>query len=59
MANELKEPKISVYVSLGILGAIAIADLAVNRSIEASSNILLALIGFAGGRQILKSTIGK
>ncbi len=53
------ERKVSIYISLGIIGAIAIVDLVVNKSLEASGTILLALIGYAGGRQILKSTLGK
>ena len=40
--------KYSVYVALAIAGAIVIYDLAVNQSIEASKEIVLALIGFAG-----------
>ena len=53
------EPKISVYIALATVGAIAIADIITNQSVAASTNILIALIGFAGGRQLLKSTIGK
>ena len=53
------EPKISVYIALGIAGAIAVTDLVTNGTVEASTNVILALIGFAGGRQLLKSTIGK
>ena len=51
--------KISVYIALGIAGAMGITDLVVNGTVEASTNIVLAFIGFAGGRQLLKSTIGK
>ena len=51
--------KYSVYVALGIAGAIGIYDLAVNRSIEASKEIVLALIGFAGLRQAMKSFLNK
>ena len=54
-----EEPKISVYIALGIVGALAVVDLIVNGTVEASTNIILGLLGFAGGRQLLKSTIGK
>lgn len=57
--NELKNPKISVYIALGIGGAVAITDLVVNSSVEASTSVIVALIAFAGGRQLLKSTLGK
>ena len=53
------EQKISVYISLGIGGALAITDLITNGTVEASTTMVLAFIAFAGGRQLLKSTIGK
>ena len=53
------EPKISVYLALGSIAAITIADLIVNGTVTASQTISLALLAFAGGRQLLKSTIGK
>jgi len=57
MSVESGERKVSVYIALSIGGAIAAIDLIVNQSVEASSMIVLAFIGFAGGRQLLKSTI--
>lgn len=57
--NELTSPKISVYIALGLAGAIAITDLIVNSTVAASTIVITALIAFAGGRQLLKSTIGK
>lgn len=51
------ERKVSVYIALGIAGVLASIDLIVNGSVEASGMIVLAFIGFAGGRQLLKSTI--
>lgn len=51
--------KYSVYVALTISGALAIYDLNVNGSLEATKEIVLALIGFAGVRQVLKSFLKK
>jgi len=53
------EPKVSVYIALGSIAAISIADLITNGNVAASQTISLALLAFAGGRQLLKSTIGK
>ena len=55
----VEERKISVYIALGVVGVLAGIDLIVNGTVAASTNVILALIGFAGGRQLLKSTIGK
>ena len=57
--NELTHPKISVYIAIGSATTLAIADIITNGNIEASTTIVLALIGFAAGRQLLKSTLGK
>lgn len=57
--NGVIDRKYSVYVALGIVGVLGIYDLAVNHSIEASKEIVLALIGFAGARQALKSFLNK
>jgi len=57
--NELTHPKISVYIAIGAATALAIADIVTNGTVESSTNIVLALIGFAAGRQLLKSTLGK
>jgi len=51
--------KYSVYIALVIAGAIAIYDLTTNNSIEASQEIVLTLIAFAGARQALKSFLKK
>lgn len=53
------EQKISVYIALGMIGAISVTDLIINGDVEASSVLSLAILAFAGGRQLLKSTIGK
>jgi len=55
----LGQAKVSVYISLVMIGAIAIADLITNQSIAASATILIGLLAFAGGRQLLKSGLGK
>ena len=57
--SELKEPKISVYLALGCATFIATTDLIVNGSVEASQQIALALIAFAGIRQVAKSLLNK
>ena len=49
------DQKYSVYVALGIAGAIAIYDIAVNQSVEASKEIVLAFVAFAGLRQAAKT----
>lgn len=53
------QAKVSVYIALIMVGAIAIADLVTNQNVEASTTILLGLLAFAGGRQLLKSGLGK
>ncbi len=53
------ERKISVYIALIMAGAIAIADIHTNGSVEASTSLILGFLGFAGGRQLLKSTLNK
>jgi len=58
MAEEA-ERKYSVYIALVTLGAVAMYDLAANGNLEASKEIVLALLGFAGGRQLIKSFAGK
>ena len=57
--NETIDRKYSVYIALSISGAIAITDLAVNGSIDASKEIVLGLIAFAGIRQVVKSVLKK
>jgi len=51
--------KYSVYIALVIGGAVAIYDLQSNGNLEASKEIVLTLIGFAGARQALKSFLKK
>ena len=53
--NPTIDQKYSVYVALGIGGAITIYDLAVNQSVEASKEIVLAFVAFAGLRQAAKT----
>jgi len=53
------DQKVSVYIALGAIAAITIADLIQTGTVAASQNISIALLAFAGGRQLLKSTIGK
>jgi len=53
------EQKVSVYIALGAIAAISITDIVTNGNVAASQTISLALLAFAGGRQLLKSTIGK
>ena len=53
------ERKYSVYIALVTLAAIAMYDLAANGSVDASKEIVLALLGFAGGRQLIKSFANK
>ena len=55
--NPNLDQKYSVYVALGIGGAIAIADLYVNQSVEASKEVILAFVAFAGLRQAAKSLL--
>jgi len=53
------EKKISVYISLVMAGIITIFDLQHNGTIDASKEIVLAFIAFAGGRQLMKSFLKK
>lgn len=53
------EQKYSVYIALVMAGIVAIVDLVYNGSIDASKEISLALIAFAGARQVLKSVLKK
>lgn len=59
MSSTEADRKYSVYIALVIAGAVAIYDLQSNGSIEASKEIVLALIAFAGLRQALKSFLKK
>jgi len=51
--------KYSVYISLILAGAIAMYDLVNNGSIEASKEIVLVFVAFAGVRQGIKSFLKK
>jgi len=53
--GDIVPPKYSVYVALGIGGTIAMTDLVANGSLEASFEIVLAFLSFAGLRQAIKS----
>jgi hypothetical protein len=53
--TQTTETRYSVYFALGGATALGIADLAINHSIQASREIVIALITFAGARQIAKS----
>jgi uncharacterized membrane protein YuzA (DUF378 family) len=57
--SEVIDRKYSVYVALGVCGIMAMTDLVSNGSVEASKEIVLALIGFAGVRQALKTFLNK
>ena len=52
------QPK-SVYIALGVSGALAVVDLVQNHSIEASKEVVFAFLAFAGGRQLIKSFLKK
>ena len=49
------ENRYSIYFALGGATAVSITDLVINHSIQASKEIVVALITFAGARQIAKS----
>ncbi len=51
--------KYSVYIALVIAGAVSMYDLMNNGSIEASKEVVLVLIAFAGLRQVAKSFLKK
>lgn len=51
--------KYSVYIALIVGGAIAMYDLTQNGSIEASKEVVIAFLGFAGLRQAMKSFLKK
>lgn len=51
------EQKYSVYIALIMGGVVAAIDLVYNGTVEASKEITLALIAFAGGRQLLKTFV--
>jgi len=51
--------KYSVYIALIIAGAVSMYDLTTNGSIEASKEVVLVLISFAGLRQVAKSFLKK
>ena len=53
------ETKYSVYIALVLAGALSMYDLATNGSIEASKEIVLVLVAFAGVRQGIKSFLKK
>lgn len=56
---QTEEPKISVYIALGIAGGLAGVDLIINNSVNASKEIVLAFLAFAGLRQVVKSFLKK
>jgi len=59
MSAELPDKKYSVYIALiGLIG-ISIYDLTNTGNLEASKEIVLALLAFAGGRQLMKSFLNK
>ena len=49
------EPKVSVYIALAAAALVSSVDLVANGSVEASQQIALAFIAFAGLRQAIKS----
>ena len=51
--------KYSVYIALIIGGAVAMYDLTTNGSLDASQEIVIAFLGFAGLRQAMKSFLKK
>ena len=53
------ERKYSVYMALGGAILLSMVDLTANGGIEASFEIVIALITFAGARQAIKSFAGK
>ncbi len=55
MPEDPTEKKWSVYVALGIAGTIAMTDLVANGSLDASNQIVIAFLAFAGLRQAVKS----
>jgi len=57
--SELPDRKYSVYIALVIAGAVSMYDLTTNGSLEASKEIVLVLIAFAGLRQAAKSFLKK
>ena len=57
--SQTPEQKHSVYIALGISGALAAIDLVINNSIEASKEVVLAFLAFAGLRQVVKSFLKK
>jgi len=59
MAEDKPDTKYSVYIALVLAGAISMYDLVNNGSIEASKEIVLVLIAFAGVRQGIKSFLKK
>lgn len=58
-ATEGIDRKYSVYVALVVLAGLAAYDLQINGGIEATKDILLGLLGFAGARQAIKSFLQK
>jgi len=59
MTEDKPDTKYSVYIALVLAGAISMYDLVNNGSIEASKEIVLVLIAFAGVRQGIKSFLKK
>jgi len=57
--SELPDRKYSVYIALVVAGAVSMYDLTINGSLEASKEIVLVLIAFAGLRQAAKSFLKK
>ena len=53
------ERKYSVYIALIVAGAISIYDMTTNGNMEASKELALVLIAFAGLRQAAKSFLKK
>jgi len=59
MSVQEADRKYSVYIALvGVIG-ISIYDLTNTGTLEASKEIVLALLAFAGGRQLMKSLLKK
>jgi len=58
-SSELPDRKYSVYIALIVAGAISIYDLTTNGNMEASKELALVLIAFAGLRQAAKSFLKK
>jgi len=59
MSSNEPERKYSVYIALLVAGAISIYDLTTNNNMDASKELALVLIAFAGGRQVVKSFLKK